>query len=133
MKTIQNFNDKLAISLSLLCAMHCLALPLLLALIPSMSVLGLDNEAFHYWMLVAVIPISIYALTMGCKQHKRYPLLILGFTGLTLLVLAVTIGESLLGEYGEKGLTLAGAVVVACGHYINYRLCRSHSCNHCDD
>ena len=89
MNTTQVVTDKLAIGLSLGCAIHCLSLPILLALLPSMTALQLDNEAFHFWMLVAVIPTSVYALTLGCKQHKRYRLLILGFIGLGLLVMAL--------------------------------------------
>jgi len=64
MKTAQAITDKLAIGLSLACSFHCLALPVLLALLPSMTALRLDNEAFHFWMAAAVIPSSIFALTL---------------------------------------------------------------------
>jgi len=83
----------------------------------------LDNERFHTWMLVAVIPTSIVALTLGCKQHKHYRLLILGITGLSLLCFAV-LGGSLIGESGEKLLTVLGSIFVASGHIWNYRLCQ---------
>lgn len=130
MRTAQEITDKFAISLSLLCAMHCLALPVMLVLLPSLTALQLDNEAFHHRMLVAVLPTSIYALVMGCKKHKRYQLLFLGFTGLTLLVLAVLLGEDITGEYGEKTLTVLGATLIASGHYLNFRLCQQHT--NCD-
>jgi len=67
-------------------------------------------------MLVAVIPTSVYALTLGCKQHKRYRLLILGFIGLGLLVVALALGEERIGEAGEKILTVIGGGFVAFGH-----------------
>ncbi len=124
MKTTQMLTDKLAIGLSLTCAIHCLALPLLLILLPSMAALQLDNEAFHLWMVIAVLPTSIYALTLGCKQHKRYQLLILGSIGLLLLIMALALGEERIGEAGEKILTVLGASFVAIGHWFNYRLCR---------
>ncbi len=123
MNTSQAVTDKLAIGLSLACAIHCLALPVLLALLPSMAALQLDNEAFHFWMVVAVFPSSIYALTLGCKQHKRYRLFFLGALGLILLVLALMLGEERIGEAGEKVLTALGASFVALGHWFNYRLC----------
>lgn len=131
MNTTQAVTDKLAIGLSLGCAIHCLFLPILLVLLPSMAVLQLDNEAFHFWMLVAVIPTSIYALTLGCKQHKRYRLLILGFIGLALLILALALGEERIGEAGEKILTVIGASFVAFGHWFNYRLCRAQKHEDC--
>jgi len=126
--TAQQITDKLSISLSLLCAIHCLAVPVMLALLPGIAALQLDNEAFHSWMLWAVIPTSIYALTMGCKQHKRFRLLVVGGTGLALLILAVMLGEDIIGEYGEKTLTLIGASLVAAGHFWNFRLCRHLDC-----
>ena len=128
MEAIQKITDKLSISLSLLCAVHCLAVPVMLALLPSMAALQLDNEAFHYWMLLAVIPTSIYALTMGCKRHRHFRLLIVGGTGLALLVLAVMLGEEIIGESGEKILTVIGASFVAGGHFWNFRLCRHLDC-----
>lgn len=125
MKTAQMVTDKLAIGLSLLCTAHCLALPLLLVLLPSMTALQLDNEVFHFWMVVVVLPTSVYALTLGCKQHKRYQLLILGCIGLGLLILALVLGEERIGEVGEKTLTVLGTGCVAVGHWFNYRLCFS--------
>ncbi len=122
----QPLSDKAAISLSLLCAFHCLALPLLLVLLPSMASLQLDNEAFHFWMILAVLPTSIYALTLGCKQHKRTYLLVLGAVGLALLLSAVLLPESLFGERGEKIFTLLGAGLISIAHFKNYRLCRQN-------
>ena len=124
MKSIQTFNDKAAICLSSLCTIHCLVVPLMLVSLPSLSVLRLDGEAFHLWMLFLVIPISIHALTVGCRQHKRFRLLALGIVGLLFMVAAVAIGEGLLGEAGEKILTLIGAAIIALAHYWNYRLCQ---------
>ena len=121
---IQAFTDKMAISLSLLCAIQCLAFPMLIVMLPSVAALPLDDEAFHVWMVLAVIPTSVYALTMGCKQHKRYRLLILGLFGLMFLLSAVFPGEHQISEFWEKVLTVAGAVIIALGHCWNYRLCR---------
>ncbi|MBU2884358.1 MerC domain-containing protein [Gilvimarinus agarilyticus] len=126
MKTAQALTDKLAIGLSLACAIHCLTLPLLLVLLPSLAALQLDHETFHVWMVAAVIPSSLFALTLGCKQHRRIHVLLLGTLGLVLLVMAVALGAARIGEAGEKALTLAGAVCVALGHAMNFRLCRVH-------
>ena len=123
MKTLQAYTDKAAISLSFLCLAHCLILPLLLVTLPSLTVLNLDNELFHAGMVVLVIPTSLYALGLGCKKHQRYKLLAAGFAGLALLIGAV-ISEELIGEFGEKALTIAGSTLIAFGHYRNYQLCR---------
>ena len=106
----------------------------MVTLLPTVAALQLDNEAFHLWLLVAVLPASVYALTLGCKQHKRYGLLFLGVFGLSLLVLAVLLGEQLGGEMGEKILTVLGSSVVSIGHLWNFRLCQQHDvCDGCSE
>jgi hypothetical protein len=102
-ETTQKITDKVSISLSLQCAVH-------------------------YWMLLAVIPTSIYALTMGCKRHKHFRLLIMGSTGLALLVLTVMLGEEITGESGEKILAVIGSSLVAAGYFWNFRLYRHLDC-----
>ena len=125
----QSMTDRMAIGLSFLCTLHCLALPVLVALLPSLAAFSFADESFHLWMLVAVLPISVFALTMGCRQHKRYQVLGLGFFGLAVMVAAVVLGHDLLGEAGEKTLTVVGACIVAFGHYLNQKLCRTSECS----
>jgi carbon starvation protein CstA len=131
MKIVQEYTDKFAIVLSMLCAIHCLLLPLLLVALPSIGALQLQNEAFHFWMLATVIPTSIYALTIGCKKHQRYRLLSWGISGLILMLMAVFFGHDIAGESGEKTLTLLGAILVVVAHWGNFRRCQQHtSCSH---
>ena len=122
--------DKLAISLSALCIIHCLAVPVLITLLPVISSLGLADEKFHFWMTMMVIPTSIYALSLGCKKHKSTLFLIAGLIGITFLLLSVFLNHELIGEIGEKLLTVIGAIFIALAHYKNIALCRYHdSCN----
>ncbi|EEB78821.1 MAG: MerC domain-containing protein [Halioglobus sp.] len=130
---LQPAADKAAIGLSLLCAVHCLLLPLSIALLPSLAVYGLADEAFHTWIILAVIPLSAFALTMGCKKHRRTDVLYIGAFGLLLLCLTPLLGHELLGEAGEKILTLSGAALIATSHIKNFRLCRSEDACACPD
>jgi len=84
---LQPLADKAAIGLSLLCAVHCLALPLAVALLPALVSLGFQDEKFHTWMVFIVIPLSIFALTLGCRKHRNPWVLATGATGLLALVL----------------------------------------------
>jgi hypothetical protein len=117
--------DKTAIGLSLLCAVHCLALPILIVLAPALGSLAIADESFHLWMVTVVVPVSAYALYMGCREHRKMLVLGIGAAGILLLIAAVILGHDVLGEAGERGLTLAGAALVAWSHLQNYRLCRS--------
>ena len=131
MKNLQVLSDKAAISLSLPCSIHCLAMPLAVVLLPSIAALPLEDEAFHLWVLYAVVPISAYALTMGCKRHKRYRVLLLGVIGLFILATTALLGHETLGEAWEKTLTVLGTSIIALGHLWNYRLCQHHTSCEC--
>lgn len=131
MKNIQTVADKTAIGLSLLCTLHCLAMPLAAVLLPTSAAMTLEDELFHHWILIAVFPVSAYALTMGCKKHKHYRLLAVGGIGLFILAVAAVGGHDRLGEIWEKTLTVIGATTIALGHLWNYRLCRRQDCCEC--
>ena len=65
-------------------------------------------------MLVAVIPTSVFALTMGCKKHQRYRLLLWGISGLILMVLAILLGHDLIGEgFNSVGWRFSPDIVFA--------------------
>ena len=127
---MQPIADKAAISLSALCSLHCLLMPIAIAVVPSVASLSLADEAFHYWMVVAVVPISAFALLLGCRRHRRWSVLGIGMTGLLLLCSAVYLGHDVLGDQSERGLTLLGTFAIAASHVQNFRLCRSsQACN----
>ena len=122
--------DKASISLSVVCAIHCLLLPLALVLIPSMAVLPIADERFHQLLVVLVLPTSLFALTIGCRRHRQWRVMVCGALGLTVLFLTVLAGHEMLGEFGEKSLTLLGAILVAISHIINFRQCKATKCKH---
>ena len=70
MKSSQSVMDRMAIGLSVMCTVHCFATPVILALLPSFAVMQIDSEQFHLWILTAVMPTSLLALSLGCKKHK---------------------------------------------------------------
>jgi hypothetical protein len=120
------FFDKVAISLSSLCVAHCLIFPILAILIPNFLALGLNTESFHFWMVISVIPTSIYALSLGCKKHNQTSVLIIGVTGLCCLIITFVLGANSLTEIGEKSLTTLGALIISYAHVKNFKLCQHH-------
>lgn len=128
MKNMQTIADKAAITLSVACTIQCLALPLLAVFLPTALALYLGDEQFHLWMLVAVVPTSLFALGMGCNKHRDFRILWLGLSGLTVLILSAVLGHEVLGEVGEKTATTLGACLIAAGHLINHRLCQKTEC-----
>ncbi len=124
MKQAININyDKIAISFSVVCALHCLLLPIAVIFLPSISATFLGTEDFHKILLYFVIPSSIIALSLGCKMHGKYEVYSYGFFGIGALLFASFFGHDYLGEVGEIFLTLIGAGIVSLGHYKNQKLC----------
>ena len=116
-------NDKIAIGLSIACVIHCFLVPSFIILSPAFLSIELDNELIHYLMLFLVFPISMIALSNGFKNHKMISYLLIGMTGLLILICAVLFGESILGHTGEKALTLIGAIILSIAHYKNFKTC----------
>jgi EamA domain-containing membrane protein RarD len=131
MKSVSISIDKTAIGLSLLCAAHCLLLPVVLIMVPSFAANTFVDERFHLWMLIAVLPTSLLALTLGCKQHRNISVILMGLLGLTTLTMAALFGHDLMGETGEKVVSLIGASIIALSHLRNHTLCKHHQC-HCE-
>jgi len=120
--------DKLSITLSLACMIHCLLMPSFLILTSGFLALSIDNELIHKVFLIIVLPVSLYALITGYQNHKILSYLYLGISGLWLLFFAVFFGEGVFGEFTEKSLTLIGSMIVASSHYKNYKACKELAC-----
>ena len=122
----QNILDKSSISISVACAVHCLMLPVITVMSPALIGSVLAEETFHRWLAFVVIPLSLVALFMGCRQHKRTQIVILGISGLAVLVFTALFGHDVFGELGEKMATVVGAAMIAVAHLRNYRACQRH-------
>jgi len=127
-KEVNIYLDKTAISLSLICAIHCLFVPLVLLYAPTLTISVLTDEWFHTLLLFLVFPVSIFAMFFGCRQHKRYNILFYGMIGLMILAVSAIWGHDILGETGEIVATLLGASFLSFGHYKNQKLCKD-CCN----
>ena len=127
-KSAQILLDRLAISASALCALHCLAGPVLLVLFPSMLALPVGDHFYHMLMVWFVIPTSAIAVLLGCTRHKDPTVLVLAFLGIIGLAISAIYGHDFLGETGEKLATLIATFLLITGHWRNYSLCRNDSC-----
>lgn len=121
--------DKLAVSASMVCAIHCLFLPVILVVFPALGATLFADDLFHVLLLWLIIPLSVIALSLGCRRHKDLLVAVIGLVGLTFLISA-SLGHEFLGETNERILTIMGAAVISVGHLQNYRLCRRDECDH---
>lgn len=117
----QNVWDGLAIGASMLCLVHCLLLPVLIVLLPSLAAFLALPEEVHYWALAFAIPTSIAALVAGFRGHGSLRPALIVAPGLVLLALGVFMAPS---ETAETLLTVLGALLLAIGHALNWRALR---------
>ena len=120
--------DKFAMSFSAICMMHCLFAPSLIVLSYSSLALTLESELIHKAILLLTIPVSIFAISLGYKNHSNNSIIYTGIAGLTILISALLIGESI-GENAELILTILGSLMVITCHYKNYEVCKKLNCD----
>lgn len=128
MLNTQALADKSAIGLSMLCALHCLLLPVAIILYPNHVSFFPDDKIVHFSILFIVIPISVFGLLKGAKTHKNVSIFIIGLFGLVILVAALLLGHSNLGDFGEKVFTLIGSLIVSFAHFHNFSICKAKNC-----
>ena len=88
--------DSLAISMSALCAIHCLVTPFIVIALPVFAATFWAHKNFHLWMILLVVSTTTTttAMFLGCRKHKDGRVLALGALGLAILT-AVALHESL--------------------------------------
>ena len=124
-------SDKVAVTLSTACVLHCFFAPSFIILTSGFLSISIDNELVHYLILLLAVPVSSFALYLGWKNHKNTSFLPFGIIGLLVLVAAVLMGEAMLGEAGERAITLLGSLLVAYSHYRNHQECKAVECDSC--
>lgn len=114
--------DGVGVGISGLCILHCLLLPLIIALAPAWSSWLALPEDLHVWLLAMALPFSGIVLWRASKRYTRTKVSLgLGVAGLALMSVGIFVEK----ENAEVFLTTAGAGLVAIAHLRNWR-CRGH-------
>jgi len=114
--------DALGVTASILCAIHCAFLPLLMA---SLSIFGVDiihNALFEYGMIILAFAIGTAALWHGFnRHHRRLTPWILFAIGIIFLI-----AKQIWPLY-ELGLLPFAVLFIIGAHILNYRWCRTYA------
>ncbi|WOH37010.1 MerC domain-containing protein [Thalassotalea fonticola] len=119
--------DRLGITATSICALHCILLPVL---VPLLSLFGLeflgDHESEHIFLFVTLILGSV-ALFSGFKRYHRkiYPFYLL-FLGGFIYWHKHSVDESL-----QPIMIIVGACLLIAAHVVNLKLC--NNCRTCSD
>ena len=102
-KVKKQFSDKLSICLSLCCILHCIALPVIILMIPSFASLWINNEKVHVILVLFAVPISLFAMAKSLRVHHNYKCISLAVIGLSLLVGAIFMHDINFGSENHIG------------------------------
>ena len=108
--------DRIAIAVSGLCVVHCLASAVLVTLLASAGGL-LVSPAIHEVGLTIAIGLGIVALGRGCLDHDFMMPSAVGGLGLGVMAGAMTMPHGI----AETAYTVVGVLILALGHDLNRR------------
>jgi hypothetical protein len=125
---------KVGLWASIICAIHCTALPLLMILIPTTGVYLFINENFEFVLLGLSLLFNITNLCFGYKQHRSNKAVAVLAVGLFIFV----IGRSMHHHNYHSGFQfdlfnifmVSGGLLMALSSFINDKLCKH--CKTCE-
>lgn len=115
---------RFGMGLSVLCLLHCLALPWLLVSLPAALLAALpqglrENAWVHVALIAPVLLVSGPVLLRGRPGAARSLLVIAAFA-------ALIGGIFVASEAGEQALTVAGAMLLLAAHWSRLRKAHPH-------
>ena len=116
--------DRIGISLSGLCMVHCMLLPVVLIAVPLWSTAETLHDWLHPLFLVALLPITFMALVAPADKPTPKSVRVLLGLGLFVIVLASLFGHEEGGRILETAVTLLGSGMLVTGHWRNGQTCR---------
>lgn len=114
--------DQVAVALSGLCLVHCLALPFAIVILPFLG--QFSDDHLHAQMLILVIPVSVIALALGFRRHRHTGIVIAGIAALGVITFGGTVAHEQYGLLADRLLTIVGSLALAVTHFRNFRLSR---------
>jgi len=112
--------DHIGISLSFLCLVHCVVLPMVPISLPILARYYLTHPYLHVVLAIVVFPVALIALWRGFRCHQRTSIFIFGLIGVILILLASTTWVALefIRPY-ETILTITGSAILVTSHTLN--------------
>jgi hypothetical protein len=116
--------DQIAIALSALCIVHCLAVPVLVAVLPIAAVSFGEGQHFHGLMLWLVVPTSVVGFGFGYRLHRRAAIVAAGAAGLLGVWSAAVYGHAAWSQPTEIAVSVSASLLLGSAHWQNFRCVR---------
>jgi MerC mercury resistance protein len=119
--------DLVGTCMSLMCALHCLTVPLLVTVLPLAGAGVFLGGSLEVLFIAASVVLATGSLCWGFRRHRRWQMFIVLGAALTM----IGVGRFLARESFELVFVVMGAAVLAGGHLLNRYLCLT--CRVCED
>jgi MerC mercury resistance protein len=119
--------DSAGMTASILCAIHCAIVPLLITILPLAGLGFLANPLIEWSMIVFALCVGTYAIGLSYLRthHRLLPpiLLVVGF-------LVIIIGHLFVHGWHEAIVVPIGGLLIATAHFFNFRYSANWSTAH---
>jgi hypothetical protein len=127
------FADRFGATASFLCAIHCAALPLVIAVLPALGLSFLADHRFEHAFIAFACTLALTTLILGFRRHQRFRAFWFLLPGIALLAAGIVFDFEQT-TYLHATLVALGGTLVALAHLTNLRLAHGHvhnaSCGH---
>ena len=122
---MQKIIDNLGITISSVCAIHCVLLPAIFIIAPYSF---LASHEFHEALIYFILPCAAVAFTLGCRKHGDIKVALMGSFGIILLASSILLHEVFHSDEHSEELmtvliTVAGSIMLILSHLRNRKLC----------
>jgi uncharacterized membrane protein YfcA len=121
--------DRVGVYASVVCFVHCLAMPVLLSLLSVYAHLLPTEEHIHRPLAMVVTVLGALAIASGYRRHRRRSVWMLMGAGLSFIFAGAFFGDRLPSHWMEVLVTLAGSCCMIAAHRKNHTFCGE--CDRC--
>jgi len=126
------WRDSLGIVASIGCAIHCAAMPFVIAYLPALGLSFLADKSFHKWMALVCFLIAIVAFIPGIRKHGNWTPVSVGAIGLVFITFAAfgLAGECCTACEANVSNSSSSTTLVSVGEDVGCDQCSQ--CTSCD-
>ncbi len=121
---MQKILDNFGLTVSAVCAIHCILLPILIILSPYIELAFFTSHEFHETLMYFILPTSLIAFTLGCRKHNDDIVKLGGICAIFVLLIAISLHE--FSEVLSVILTLFASSLLIFTHLRNRNLCEKN-------
>jgi len=105
-----------------ICIVHCLAMPILVALLPVLGLRGLVGGINEQLIALAVVPLCALAIVPGFLRHGRKRVVVMMVAGMACVLFGSFAADHMIRVGAETPVVVLGSLLLASAGLLNIRL-----------